>query len=113
MTNAVTEEELLSTMVEGYSYRRSDVAALICDKPSGAVLDVLDTLVNKGAVWRTYAGSRFEYVRLSAQDLADMRQRRADRIDVPTWMRGVLNGYAATLAQHRAVCEASRSLFRA
>lgn len=113
MTNAVTEEELLSTMVEGYSYRRSDVAALIYDKPSGAVLDVLDALVNKGDVWRTYAGGRFEYVRLSERNLSDMRQRRADRSDVPAWMRGVLTGYAAALARHRALCEASRALFRA
>ncbi|WP_175795925.1 hypothetical protein [Burkholderia anthina] len=108
----VTESELLSAMVEGHSYRFDAVARLIEEAPKPAVRDALDGLVKKGDVWRTYVGGRWEYVRLSAQDFAHMRKRNADRVDVPDWMRGQLTGYQATLIRHRAVCEASRRLFR-
>ncbi|WP_143811132.1 hypothetical protein [Paraburkholderia piptadeniae] len=103
---------MLDAMVEGKSYRVDAVANLIPDAPKPAVKDALLGLVKKGDVWKTYNGGRWEYVRLSTQDFDDMRTRRADRVDIPEWMRGSLTGYEATLGRHRAVCEASRTLFR-
>ncbi|HDR9065527.1 TPA: hypothetical protein ACU967_002285 [Burkholderia contaminans] len=108
----VTERELLDVMVEGQNYRADAVARLMNDAPTAVVRDTLDGLARKGKVWKTYTGGRWEYVRLSSQDFADMRQRRADRIDIPLWMRGGLTGYTAALARHQSVCLASRTLFR-
>ncbi|CAB3779246.1 hypothetical protein LMG28688_00777 [Paraburkholderia caffeinitolerans] len=108
----VTESELLAAMVQGHSYRFDAVARLIPEAPKAAVKDALSGLVDKGDVWKTYVGGRWEYIRLSEQDFDDMRKRSADRVDIPDWMRGQLTGYEATLARHRAVCEASRRLFR-
>ncbi|MCA8266472.1 hypothetical protein [Burkholderia vietnamiensis] len=108
MSGAVTERELLEAMAEGRSYRRSDVPALMSDRPQAAVLDALEGLVKKGAVWRTYVGSRFEYIRLTIAELADMAHRKADQIDVPEWMKKTLTGYGDWLEKHRALAMSTR-----
>ncbi|WP_175969675.1 hypothetical protein [Burkholderia sp. BCC0322] len=108
MSGAVTEHELLETMVEGYSYRRSDVTSLLYDKPKAAVLDALEALVKKGSVWRTYVGGRFEYIRLTLVQLADMAQRKADQSDTPEWMGKALTGYGDWLDRHHALAMSTR-----
>lgn len=105
MTNAVTESELLATMVEGYRYRRSDLVELFCEAPAPAVHDALEGLVRKGQVWKPYAGGRYEYVRLSPADLADMAQRRADRSEAPPWMNATLRGYESALFMRASLIE--------
>jgi hypothetical protein len=108
MSGAVTESELLAAMVEGRSYRRSDVGSLLVDKPKAAVHDALEGLVRKGAVWRTYVGKRFEYIRLTLVQLTDMAQRKADRSDMPDWMKKTLTGYGDWLDRHRALAMSTR-----
>ncbi|HEF4742856.1 TPA: hypothetical protein SAO08_002703 [Burkholderia multivorans] len=108
MSGAVTENELLQTMIAGRSYRRSDVASLLGDRPSAAVLDALEALVRKGAVWRTYVGSRFEYIRLTLVQLAEMTQRKADQVDAPKRSGKPLTGYGDWLDGHRALAMSTR-----
>ncbi|KUZ66836.1 hypothetical protein WI36_24010 [Burkholderia ubonensis] len=108
MSGAVTEHELLQTMIVGRSYRRSDVASLLDEKPTAAVLDALEALVRKGIVWRTYVGSRFEYIRLTIVQLADMANRKADQIDTPKRAGKPLTGYGDWLERHRALAMSTR-----
>lgn len=88
-------------MVEGKSYRQSEVATLIDGATRMSAIDALSGLVRKGLVWRTYNGGRWEFIRLSVADLDSMQKRRADRSDVPEWMtNGSLSGYDRSLFVH-------------
>lgn len=99
MPNLVTKSGLLSRMRESITYRKHEVAELFPDDPSSVVFEVLESLVGRGQVWRTYDGGRWSYIRLSAEEIEQTRQRQADRSETPDWMTKTLTGYTAQLFQ--------------
>ncbi|MEQ0775943.1 hypothetical protein ABLT15_26920 [Paraburkholderia tropica] len=97
MPNLVTESGLLSRMRESITYRKHEVAELFPKDPASVVFEVLESIVARGQVWRTYDGGRWSYVRLSANELAEIQQRQADRSETPAWMTKTLTGYTESL----------------
>jgi hypothetical protein len=99
MPNLVTESGLLARMRESITYRKHEVAELFPEDPAAVVFDVLESLVDRGQVWRTYDCGRWSYIRLSSDELEQIQRRQADRSEIPAWMSKTLTGYTAQLFQ--------------
>ena len=110
-SETVSQEELISAMVENYEYTQDQVMNLLHDRPRAAVRDTLHALVDKGIVWRhAVKNSRVTYSLLQGERLQEAIERKTTRGETPAWMKTTLNGYDANNARFCELCIATRKV---
>lgn len=108
LPQTVTQQDLIDAMMAGKQYTVDEVLALMPDRPRMAVRDTLNSLVNKGLIWRDGAQTRVRYALLEGQQLRSAIDRMTTHATPPDWMRKNLAGYEASHRQFRSPCEATR-----
>jgi hypothetical protein len=103
-SETVSQEELISAMVENYEYTQDQVMNLLHDRPRAAVRDTLHALVERGIVWRNASQARVKYALLEGEQLREAVERKTTRGETPAWMKATLTGYEAQNARHRELC---------
>lgn len=104
----VAHQDLIAAMRANKRYTQDQICDLFPDRPRMAVRDTLNSLVNKGVVWRDGAETRVRYALLEGQQLRSAIERMTTRETTPAWMSSTLAGYDASHQQFRALCEATR-----
>ncbi|MCA7945621.1 hypothetical protein [Burkholderia vietnamiensis] len=105
----VALQDLIDAMLPGRSYTQDEVVSLLPDRPRTAVRETLNTLVNKGLIWRDASDARTSGVRYSLPD-GDALRAAIERKATPPQQSfaATLTGYDASIRKFRELCMVTR-----